>query len=123
LTNAGTPRNSGNISGKVKVSIEGIRWARHDLLARSWRRNRWRGAVYTSEDCISREFWQQKGLERAGYWASHRSVLPFGIDYLVDIQRLCSTQGITIKCVLDVGAFDGRSAVDFLAAFPDAEIH
>src|SRR5437763_14619067 len=65
----------------------------------------------------------RKGLERAGYWASHRSVLPFGIAYLVDIQRLCSTQDITIKCVLDVGAFDGRSAVDFLAAFPDAEIH
>jgi len=65
----------------------------------------------------------RRGLECLGYWARHRSVLPYGIEYLDDVHRLCSTYGITIKCVLDIGAYDGRSARDFITAFPGAEIH
>jgi FkbM family methyltransferase len=65
----------------------------------------------------------RKALKRAGYWTSHRSVLPFGIDYLWDIQRLAERHGIDIRCAFDIGAHSGDTAVEFLDSFPQAEIH
>lgn len=62
-------------------------------------------------------------LDRAGYWARHRSVLPFGIEPLWDIQRLSATHGLPIRSVFDVGAHTGQTASAMLAAFPDAAVH
>jgi FkbM family methyltransferase len=50
-------------------------------------------------------------------------VLPLGIDYLWDIQRMAATHGIKVGCALDIGAHAGETAVKFLTSFPDAEIH
>jgi FkbM family methyltransferase len=61
-------------------------------------------------------------LHRAGYWTRRRSVLPSGIDYLWDIQRLAARHRISIKRAFDVGAHVGQTALEFLDAFPNAEI-
>src|ERR1700694_1538023 len=62
-------------------------------------------------------------LSRAGYWSAHRSVLPFGVDYLWDIQRLSATHRTSIRCAFDIGAHGGATAREFLDAFPDAQVH
>ena len=65
----------------------------------------------------------RRTLGRAGYWVSHRSIMPFGIDPIWDIQRLAVRQGIQIRCAFDVGAHAGQTASAFLEAFPAATIH
>jgi FkbM family methyltransferase len=62
-------------------------------------------------------------LERAGYWFTDRSVLPFGVDYLWDIQRMAAVHEIRLRCAFDIGAHGGETATEFLGAFPDAQIH
>ncbi|HXQ13347.1 MAG TPA: FkbM family methyltransferase [Caulobacteraceae bacterium] len=62
-------------------------------------------------------------LERAGYWAVHRQVLPSGVDPLWDMQRLAARHGVEITCAFDVGAHRGQTAEQFLAAFPRATVH
>lgn len=61
-------------------------------------------------------------LERAGYWARHRSVLPYGIDYQLDIERLAGLLGIPIRVFFDIGAHTGGTAFEVLRNFPDAKI-
>jgi FkbM family methyltransferase len=65
----------------------------------------------------------RRALERAGYWTTHRSVLPFGVDPIDDINRLAARHGVAIERVFDVGAHTGETARDYLAGFPAAEIH
>jgi len=50
-------------------------------------------------------------------------VLPFGVEHLLDIQRLAAIHSIKIRCAFDVGAHVGETAVEFLAAFPGAQIY
>ena len=65
----------------------------------------------------------RNAFERAGYWFAPRQVLPFGIDYLLDIQRLAAMHGLTITTAFDVGAHIGQTAKDFLNAFPAAQVY
>jgi FkbM family methyltransferase len=62
-------------------------------------------------------------VERAGYSLTHRSVLPFGVDPILDIQRLAARRGGEIGCIFDIGAHRGQTAEEYLAAFPDAQVH
>ena len=62
-------------------------------------------------------------IERAGYRVTHRSVLPFGVDPVWDIQRLASRRGGAVEVVLDIGAHAGETAITYLASFPKAQIH
>ena len=57
-------------------------------------------------------------LERYGYWCVHRSVLAFGVDYLLDIQRMAATHDLKIRCAFDIGARGGDTAAEFWAHFP-----
>jgi FkbM family methyltransferase len=61
-------------------------------------------------------------LEANGYWARHRSVLPYGIDYQWDIKRLACTMGFSIGTFFDVGAHTGETSSAALANFPQAEV-
>jgi FkbM family methyltransferase len=61
-------------------------------------------------------------LEANGYWACHRNVLPYGIDYQGDIKRLARTMGISVGTFFDVGAHTGETSSTALANFPQAEI-
>jgi FkbM family methyltransferase len=61
-------------------------------------------------------------LERRGYWFRHRSVLPFGIDYLNDIRRLSSLADISINVFFDVGANLGQTSSAALTTFAGATI-
>jgi FkbM family methyltransferase len=65
----------------------------------------------------------RRALERSGYWFRRRSVLPFGVDYLWDIQRMAALHDVKIRCAFDIGAHGGDTAAEFLGAFPDAQIH
>ena len=62
-------------------------------------------------------------LERAGYWSTHRSVLPFGLDPVWDMQRLAARHGFTVRRVFDVGAHVGLMSQAFLDGFPKAQVH
>lgn len=62
-------------------------------------------------------------LERAGYWITDRSVLPFDVDYLWDIRRMAAIHGVKIRCAFDIGAHGGDTAEEFIGAFPHAQIH
>jgi FkbM family methyltransferase len=62
-------------------------------------------------------------IERAGYWLTHRSVLPFGVDPVWDIRRLAARRGEVVRCVFDIGAHTGETAQAYLAAFPEAAVH
>lgn len=62
-------------------------------------------------------------LEKAGYWTVNKNVLPFGVDHLWDINRLALQYNIPIKTAFDIGARGGETALEFLDAFPAAQIH
>jgi FkbM family methyltransferase len=62
-------------------------------------------------------------VESRGYWVRHRSVLPFGVDYQNDIQRLAKIFGTTIEVFFDVGANVGQTSLDALKNFPEATIY
>lgn len=61
--------------------------------------------------------------ERAGYVVTHRSVLPFGVDPLWDIQRLGERHSAPIHTAFDIGAHTGQTSQSFLDAFPQASIY
>jgi FkbM family methyltransferase len=65
----------------------------------------------------------RSAIERAGYWIAHRSVLPFGVDYLWDVQRMAATHHVQIRCAFDIGAYTGNTAIEFLRAFPNADVY
>jgi FkbM family methyltransferase len=62
-------------------------------------------------------------LERAGYWSTHRSVLPQGVDPVWDMQRLAARHGFEVRTAFDVGAHVGLMSQAFLEAFPLARVH
>jgi FkbM family methyltransferase len=61
-------------------------------------------------------------LEAAGYRVYHRTVLPYGIDFMLDIERLSRAWGVPICTFLDVGANEGQTSTSALSSFPDARI-
>lgn len=65
----------------------------------------------------------RSAIEQAGYWFAHRSVLPFGVDYLWDIQRMAAAHRLQIHCAFDIGAYTGNTAMGFLNAFPQADVY
>jgi FkbM family methyltransferase len=62
-------------------------------------------------------------LERAGYWSAHRSVLPLGVDPVLDMQRLAARHGFAVRRAFDIGAHVGVMSQAFLDGFPQAEVH
>jgi hypothetical protein len=62
-------------------------------------------------------------LARRGYWSTHRSVLPMGVDPIWDMQRLSERFGIEVRTVFDVGAHIGLMTRSFLDGFPNAKVH
>jgi FkbM family methyltransferase len=61
-------------------------------------------------------------LESAGYRVYHRDVLPFGIDYMLDIERLRKVWGIPVRTFFDIGANIGQTSELALASFRDAQV-
>jgi len=61
-------------------------------------------------------------LESAGYRVCHREVLPFGIEYMLDIERLGRAWDIPIRTFVDVGANIGQTSSLALSSFPEARI-
>jgi FkbM family methyltransferase len=61
-------------------------------------------------------------LEAAGYWVRHRSVLPFGIDYQLDIDRIADTLGVSVRTFFDIGAHTGETSLAVLRNFREARI-
>lgn len=61
-------------------------------------------------------------LQRQGYWVCDASVLPFGIDYRRDIQRLSAALRIRIEIFFDIGAHTGQTALPALQSFPHARV-
>jgi FkbM family methyltransferase len=65
----------------------------------------------------------KKLLERRGYWVRHRSVLPFGLDYMNDIRRLSGIYGWSVDVFFDVGANVGQTSQEALHTFPAASVY
>ena len=61
-------------------------------------------------------------LESAGYRVYHRDVLPFGIEYMVDIERLGRAWNIPIRTFFDVGANIGQTSSLALSSFREAQV-
>ncbi len=64
----------------------------------------------------------RKLLEQSHYWISHKSVLPYGIDYQHDIRRLATIFGQPIRVFFDVGANTGQTSREALKNFPAADV-
>ncbi len=61
-------------------------------------------------------------LEKRGYWVRRTSVLPYGIDYQLDIDRLSRILRLPVEVFFDVGANIGQTSKAALAKFSDARI-
>ena len=61
-------------------------------------------------------------LEAKGYYLRHRQVLPYGFDYMLDIERLCRAWDLSVRTFFDVGAHWGETSALALARFPDARL-
>lgn len=61
-------------------------------------------------------------LESAGYRVYHRDVLPFGIEYMLDIERLGRAWDIPIRTFFDIGANIGQTSSLALSSFRDARV-
>jgi FkbM family methyltransferase len=61
-------------------------------------------------------------LESAGYRVYHRDVLPFGIEYMLDIERLSRTWDVPIRTFFDVGANVGQTSGVALDSFREAHV-
>ncbi|OAI44847.1 hypothetical protein AYO42_00600 [Rhizomicrobium sp. SCGC AG-212-E05] len=64
----------------------------------------------------------RRTLESRGYWARHQSVLPFGVDYLMDIDRLSKMLNLPVRVFFDIGAHTGETIQAVLARFEGARI-
>lgn len=64
----------------------------------------------------------RRALEAAGYRVYHRSVLPYGIDYMSDVTRLSRDLGVSVSTFFDVGANEGQTSVSALAWFSNAKV-
>ena len=61
-------------------------------------------------------------LESAGYRVYHRDVLPYGIEYMLDIARLGSTLDIPIRTFFDIGANVGQTSILALSSFREVQV-
>lgn len=61
-------------------------------------------------------------LEACGYRVYHRSVLPYGIEFMLDIERLAGAWGLPVRTFFDVGANDGETSALALSSFADARV-
>jgi FkbM family methyltransferase len=61
-------------------------------------------------------------LESAGYRVYHRDVLPYGIDYMLDIERLRRAWDVPIRTFFDVGANIGQTSSLALSSFREARV-
>jgi FkbM family methyltransferase len=61
-------------------------------------------------------------LEARGYYVRSYAVLPYGVEYLVDIDRLSKQWNLAIRIFFDVGANLGGTTRAALKAFPDAQV-
>lgn len=61
-------------------------------------------------------------FESAGYRVYHREVLPFGIEYMLDIERLGRAWDIPIRTFFDVGANIGQTSSLALSSFHEAHV-
>ena len=64
----------------------------------------------------------RRALESRGYWTRHQSVLPFGVDYLVDIDRLSKLLNLPVRVFFDIGAHTGETVGAVLGKFEGARI-
>jgi len=61
-------------------------------------------------------------LESAGYRVYHRDVLPLGIEYMLDIERLARAWYIPIRTFFDIGANVGQTSSLALSSFREARV-
>lgn len=61
-------------------------------------------------------------LEANGYYLQQRGALPYGLDYVLDIERLCRAWSLSVLTFFDVGANWGETSAMALGRFPDARI-
>jgi FkbM family methyltransferase len=61
-------------------------------------------------------------LEAAGYRVYHQSVLPYGIDFMLDIERLSRAWGVPVRTFFDVGAHEGQTSALALSSFAEARV-
>jgi FkbM family methyltransferase len=61
-------------------------------------------------------------LESAGYRVYHRDVLPYGIEYMHDIDRLGRIWNAPIRTFFDIGANIGQTSGLALSTFRDAQV-
>ena len=51
-----------------------------------------------------------------------RAALPYGLDYMLDVERLCRAWNLSVLTFFDVGANWGETSALALSRFPDARI-
>jgi FkbM family methyltransferase len=61
-------------------------------------------------------------LEANRYYLQQRRALPYGLDYMLDIERLCRAWQLSVRTFFDVGANWGETSAMALRRFPDARI-
>jgi FkbM family methyltransferase len=61
-------------------------------------------------------------VESAGYRVYHRDVLPFGIEYMLDIERLGRAWNIPIRTFFDIGANIGQTSRLALSSFREVHV-
>jgi FkbM family methyltransferase len=61
-------------------------------------------------------------VEMSGYYLHNYGVLPYGIEYLYDIQRLSTAWKTPVKTFFDIGAHWGETTEGALKAFPTARV-
>src|SRR5262245_46635884 len=61
-------------------------------------------------------------LEAKGYYLRHRGAMPYGIDYMWDIERLAASRNLAIRTFFDVGANTGQTSERALSEFPSAKV-
>jgi FkbM family methyltransferase len=61
-------------------------------------------------------------LESAGYRVYHRDVLPYGIEYMLDIERLSRVWDAPIRTFFDIGANIGQTSSLALSSFREAQV-
>jgi FkbM family methyltransferase len=64
----------------------------------------------------------RKVLESAGFRVYHRDVLPYGVEYMLDIERLARIWNLPIRTFFDIGANLGQTSRLALTSFSEAQV-
>ena len=64
----------------------------------------------------------RRALEARGYYLQQRRALPYGLDYMLDIKRLCRVWNLSVSTFFDVGANWGETSAAALSRFPAATV-